>query len=382
MEREVIVVGAGPAGSAAAMSLSQQGHDVLLLDRQTFPRDKACGDGIPAGVIEFLWEMGMKEKLAQADFYPIEKLRLVSPKGYVFEDKLTPGRQGASAHVVPRLQFDALLQQHAVDSGAEFCRAQVTEPIVEHGRVRGVRARVNGMVEDIRAKIVVAADGVTSTIARAIRPDKHQDLHRAVALRAYIDDIEVVPHTVEFYLLKDILPGYAWIFPMGSHCANIGLGMRLDKFRQKKHKLEALLTVFMSLPLIKKRLLGPGTLRDMAIWQLNFGSQKNVQRVFDGAVLVGDAGGFIDPLTGGGIYSGILSARLAAETIHQALVEGNFSRQKLQQYEQRCREIIWPGMRRSYFIQRTVMVFPSLSDWLIKRASNNSQLVKTFTQKL
>jgi flavin-dependent dehydrogenase len=101
--------------------------------------------------------------------------------------------------------------------------------------------------------VVVGADGVTSPIARALRPEsnQHVDMHRAVALRAYIEDLEEYPGEVEFYLYKDILPGYAWIFPTGPNQANIGLGMRLDHFRQRKENLKTLLQQFLDMPAIK-----------------------------------------------------------------------------------------------------------------------------------
>ena len=119
----------------------------------------------------------------------------------------------------------------------------VKAPLIEDGRVVGVQAQVNGDVQDIRSKVVVGADGVTSAITRALRPKEkqHVDSHRAVALRAYIHDIEENPHEVEFYLYDEILPGYAWIFPAGKNTANIGLGMRLDVFRSDDYNLKEML---------------------------------------------------------------------------------------------------------------------------------------------
>jgi len=110
MDREIIIVGAGPTGSAAAIALAQKGHDVLLLDRQAFPRDKTCGDGIPAGAFEILYSLGMKEKIQEANLYPVTKLLLSSPRGYVLRADLNKGVTGADSHVVPRMIFDALIQ--------------------------------------------------------------------------------------------------------------------------------------------------------------------------------------------------------------------------------------------------------------------------------
>jgi len=387
-KRDVIVVGAGPAGAATATALAQKGHDVLLLDRQQFPRDKTCGDAVPAGAIELLWRLGMREKIEKSvergELYPVEGMLLVSPRGHELHAKFAHGAQGSDSYVAPRIYFDALIQEHAIDSGVEFCQSQAKAPIVENGQVVGVRAQVNGSVKDLRARLVVGADGVTSVITRNLRPKvkQHGDDHRAVALRAYIEDIEELPREVEFYLYKDILPGYAWIFPIGQNKANIGLGMRLDHFRNKKYNLEQMLKDFLEMPAIKKRLLHGGQLRDVATWQLNFGSQKNMQHVFDGAILVGDAAGFINPLTGGGIHNALVSATLAAQVADEALKSDDVSRNKMKVYEQLCHEHMWESMRNSFWMQRTFMRFPILVDFLVRRMKENSQLAKTFLTKL
>lgn len=381
MEREIVVVGAGPSGSATAVALKQAGHDVLLIDHQEFPRDKACGDGIPAGAIEILNSLGMEERISEANFYPVYRLLLSSPRGHVLEADLKKGKKGADSYVVPRTEFDALIQGYAVDSGVDFCKARAKEPIIEDGRVTGVRARVNGSEQVIRAKVVVGADGVTSVIARALRSDTHEDKHRAVALRTYITDIEELPHEVEFYLYKGILPGYAWIFPLGEGKANLGLGMRLDKFRDSNESLEQMVEVFLDIPEVKKRIKHGGELNNTAVWQLNFGS-KTMQRAYDGALLVGDAAGLINPLTGGGIHNGLQSALQAADVIHKALVKDDTSLRQLQVYDHGIEESMKASMRKSYFIQRSLLYFPTWVDILIRWGGSSSDVAKTFIDKL
>ena len=366
------------------MALAQQGRDVLLLDRQQFPRDKTCGDAVPAGAIELLYGLGMRQKIEKAGFYPVRKLLISGLNGSVLEAEFQESALGAESYVIPRLQFDATLQQHAVDSGAEYGQAQVKEPIIEQGQVVGVMARRNGRVEEIRSRMVVGADGATSVITRTLRPEnnRHVDKHRAVALRAYVEDLEELPHEIEFYLYKGIVPGYAWIFPIGEGKANIGLGMRLDIFRRQKRNLEEMLKIFLEMPAIKKRLKRGGQLRDIATWSLNFGSQKHLQHVYDGALLVGDAAGFINPLTGGGIHNAVISGKFAADTIEAALRQGNVSATALKIYEQRCHEEMWAGMRRSFFFQRLIGQFPFIVDILVSRMNANSQFAQAFLTKI
>ena len=102
-ERDVIVVGAGPAGAATAAALAQKGYDVLLLDRHQFPRDKTCGDAVPAGAIELLWRLGMREQVEKAvdrgELYPVEGMLLVSPRGHELHAKFNHGAQGADSYV-------------------------------------------------------------------------------------------------------------------------------------------------------------------------------------------------------------------------------------------------------------------------------------------
>lgn len=387
-ERDVIVVGAGPAGAMTATILAQKGLDVLLLDRAEFPRDKTCGDAVPAGAIERMWHYGMKDKIQTAvsrgEFYPLNGLLIVSPRGYEIRASFHLGQEGSTSYVAPRMYFDHVIQQHAIDSGAEFCVTQAKEPIIEHNKVVGVRVRANGHTEDLRARLVIGADGVTSVIARHLRPkdEQHKDEHRAIAIRAYIDDLAEFPHEVEFYLYKNILPGYAWIFPTGDNKANIGLGMRLDYFRKHKLKLETMLKEFLNMPSIKRRLKRGGELHNIASWQLSFGSQAHVHHAFNGALLVGDAAGFINPITGGGIHNAIISAELAAQTADEALRKDDVSYQNMKVYEQLCHKELWDGMHSSYRMQEWFVHFPFLVDILVRFGKQSQTLTQTFLSKL
>jgi geranylgeranyl reductase family protein len=387
-EHDVIVVGAGPAGAMTATILAQQNYDVLLLDRNGFPRDKVCGDGIPAGAFERLYRLGMQEKFEEAllrgEMYEIHKMSLVFPKGRSIVADFNYAENATHSYVMPRLYFDAVIQEHAVDSGAQFQVAAVKEPLIDNGRIVGVNAQVNGSVKPIRSKVVVGADGVTSVIARNLRPkqEQHKDKHRAIALRAYINDIEIHPGEVEFFLYEKILPGYAWIFPMGEEEANIGLGMRLDIFRKIHGDLKTMLRSFLDLPMIKKRLKRGGELEEIRSWQLSFGSQGHVQHAFNGALLVGDAGGFINPITGGGIHNALISSELAAQTINEAFNAGDTSLSQLKIYEKRTHDAMWKSMQRSYLMQRLMIRFPGLVEFLIGRAQTNKGLVQIFLDKL
>lgn len=387
-EHDVIVVGAGPAGATTATALAQRGYDVLLFDRQAFPRDKICGDAVSQGCIRIMNGLGMGPKVeaaaARGEFYQLDGMRLIGPSGHTLHALFSHGQNGEKSYVAPRVHFDAVIQQHAIDSGATFLQAEVKEPIIEDGKVTGVLARQNGETKAYRSRMVVGADGVTSTIMRALRPEveQHVDKHRAVALRAYISGLKLHPHEVEFFLYDEILPGYAWIFPAGDDVANIGLGMRLDRFRKLKRNLKKMLQDFLEMPAIRDRAPGGAQLRDVAIWQLNFGSQKRLQHAYDGALLVGDAAGLINPLTGGGIHNALISGLLATDTIDEALRAGDTSRERLRVYETRCDEEMWDGMRKSFMYQRVLLNYPWFVDFLIRYLGRHGGVAQTFLSKL
>jgi flavin-dependent dehydrogenase len=157
--------------------------------------------------------------------------------------------------------------------------------------------------------------------------------------------------------------------------------MRLDKFRKRDQSLEEMLGVFLEMPQISRRLRNGGQLQDIAVWQLNFGSQ-DMRRAYDGALLIGDAAGLINPLTGGGIHNGLQSARLASELVSQAISEGDTSLATLRPFDAQCNSAMRHSMRRSYLIQRTLLYFPIWVDLLVSRTGSNSELAQTFIDKL
>jgi flavin-dependent dehydrogenase len=157
--------------------------------------------------------------------------------------------------------------------------------------------------------------------------------------------------------------------------------MRLDKFRNVDKSLEDLVDIFLEMPAVKKRLQRGGELNDTSIWQLNFGSQ-DMQRAFDGALLIGDAAGLINPLTGGGIHNGLMSALRATEIIDQAFVKDDFSLAQLGMYDEAVRQDTQANMRKSYFIQRSLLYFPMWVDLLLRFGGSNSSVAKIFIDKL
>lgn len=368
---DVIIVGAGPAGSTAATSLARRAHSVLLLDREEFPRDKVCGDGIPPGTVGILNDLGMTELLRDAGFQRIDSLRLVSARGRDWRLDFKPRRDGADFFIAPRLRFDELLRRHAVASGAVFQHARVRAPLFEEGRVVGVRADIDGVERELRARIVFGADGATSAIARALLPEKPPESHRAVAIRAYLENFESKPRTVEFHFGARFAPGYAWVFPLGEFSANVGVIVRTDRFKRRGVSIDDLLREFVESAELRARGASMASLRNVATWQLPFAIPGRRRCAFDGAVLVGDAAHLVDALTGEGIHNAVVSASLAADVADRALESGDVSRAALAPYETRLDRELGSLIKRSYRSQKYITAYPPVLETLFVLAGAN-----------
>ena len=161
---QVVIVGAGPAGSSLAAELAREDIDVLLIDRQEFPRDKICGDAVSAGTVDYLGIIGMRDKIITADFHEITRFELHSSRNFVWSSRLPLSESGSHSYIVPRLVlvFDAFIQAHAVESGAKFLHASVQHVIWENDQVRGILVKDTDGKRKIHARVVVGADGATS----------------------------------------------------------------------------------------------------------------------------------------------------------------------------------------------------------------------------
>jgi geranylgeranyl reductase family protein len=354
---------------------------VLLVDREEFPREKTCGDGIPPGTIEILNGIGMEEKIRREGFYAVRRLLLGSPWGRTWELDFSPRRGGGEFYMAPRSRFDELIRRHAIDAGATFRRARVMGPVVEDGRVCGVIVQGDGIQKRIRARLAIGADGATSVIARALRASRPDQRERGVALRAYLGNIDLKAQTVEFYFQRDLLPGYAWIFPVNNSRANVGVIMRADRYRERGQPLRERLERFLERPEIRERVHGDVVLENIATWQLPYAGTGG-RRSFDGALLVGDAGGFVDPLTGEGIHNAVLTGVIAAQTGSEALREGDLSAARLADHDRRCEASLGDLIRRSRRAQRFADRFPVGLEILFIAANLTGGLVPAWINRV
>jgi geranylgeranyl reductase family protein len=323
LDADVIVVGAGPAGSAAAYHLARRGRRVLLLERQRFPRDKSCGDGLTRFAVSRLEAMGVLPELA--DSHVVCGVRFaMRGRGCRDFDYPTSGRAAGGGLVVPRYRLDTVLARRAAAAGAELCEATRCTGIVrENGSVVGVRViRARGGRAELRARAVVAADGAPSQLAREAGLAGTPSDRLGIAVRGYYSDVVSLDSRLEIFTpLLDatdryLLPSYGWVFPLGNGRANVGVGLFE---RQHGANVRNLFERFVDSLLrqderfSRARALAPPI---GAPLRFDFAPDRCAA---PGFLIVGDAAGLISPFTGEGIGYALESGELAAECLDEAL---------------------------------------------------------------
>jgi len=316
---DVIIVGAGPAGSSAAAILGEQGHSVLLVDKESFPRDKTCGDGITYKALPGLKRLGLDAKIKSASPFQTNGYTLVfrDNSRLVFEK---PPAENALAYIISRHEFDHILLENALrhPSVTFLPDTKVTGLAYEAGKATGIA--VAGKETPYFGRVIVDATGVNSILGQENKDPRSC----ALAVRGYYSNVTDLNNTIEVYFSDDILPGYFWIFPTSPTTANIGGGTFQNIVEEKKINIKNLLHDFVEHhPIASKKLKGArleGILKGGKI-PLAFGD-FSWSRVRGNLILIGDAGGFVNPITAEGISYAIQTGIYAADTIGEYLMDG------------------------------------------------------------
>ena len=328
METDVLIVGAGPGGSAAAYHLARHGLDVTVVEKATFPREKVCGDGLTPRGVKAIQGMGIDTD--DPGFEKVIGLRVHSRRTTI--ELPWPSLRSFPDYglVMPRDGFDQLLARRAVKAGARLLEAtEAVEPIVRDGWVRGALTRPAGVTDaeptTIRARVTIAADGAASRFAGPAGVRRVLTRPLGIAARRYYRVAYRPGPWIESWLdLWDgdlLLPGYGWLFPMSDGRINLGAGL-LNTFKGFKDvSAQQLFSAFARM-LPPEWQIGEDTAEGKVLsGPLPMSFNRSPQAV-PGLLVVGDAAGAVNPFNGEGIAYAIETGQIAAELIHESLVHG------------------------------------------------------------
>ena len=309
LECDVLVVGAGPAGSAAAAALAAQGRDVLLVEASAHPRPKACAEYASPRIAEELLRLGLPDAAWRGDALPLAGMRVI--RGDDAVNVRYRDIQGArTAWGLDRLTFDAALAAHAVASGARLRELTTFDGLRwDEGTVTGARLRMTDGPVEVACRTLIGADGARSAVARKLGVERPVRAPRRLGMVAHYEGLPDLADHGEMHVGQGWYVGLA---PLGGGRLNVGMALPLDgdARRPASRRFEAAIA---GIPAVAERLAGSRRLTP--IRGVSPIGHRVARAAGPGWMLIGDAAGFIDPFTGEGIYRALRSARAAADAL-------------------------------------------------------------------
>lgn len=346
---DVLIIGGGPAGALAARTACEKGLSACLVEkRPAIGAPVRCAEGIgKEGLAEFVdpdpcW--------ISAD---MTGAGIVAPDG--FEMTLSSDMAGSKVgYILDRKVFDRELVWQAAEAGADvFVKTRASAPIMENGAVAGAKLEYCGKVSKVKADVVIAADGVESKFSRWCGIDTTVPVSEIMSSVQYVmTDIDINPHATIFYLGNEVAPeGYLWVFPKGERAANVGIGIS-GKKSGEGHRAKDYLDRFV------KRKFPHGKTIECIVGGVSVCRPLECT-VADGLIIAGDAARVVDPLTGGGIYNGMYTGRLAAEVAADCISKGNLTKKALMTYDKTWRaSTMGKAIERNYHIKEYLIKQP------------------------
>ncbi|HOT94857.1 MAG TPA: NAD(P)/FAD-dependent oxidoreductase [Methanoregulaceae archaeon] len=341
-EYDLLVIGGGPGGALAASTAAEAGLSVGLVEkRPAIGVPIRCAEGVGRDLLEEFMDPDPAWISAE-----IDRAVIVAPDGYRMS--LEPSMAGSEVgYVIDRKRFDRELVMRAGEAGADIqVKTRAILPIMENGTVCGARIEQNGHVQDVRARVVVAADGIESKFSRWCGVDTTVPLAEIETCVQYLmTGIDIDEAATVFHLGNEIAPeGYVWVFPKGPRTANVGIGISGRKSRDGHRPIDYLNRFVRS------------NFPDGRVVEWIMGGVSVCppleKTVADGLMIVGDAARVSDPITGGGIYNAMFTGRLAAQVAADAIAKGDVSAGALMPYDSGWRTSkLGSALRRNYRIK-------------------------------
>ncbi|MEO7983146.1 MAG: NAD(P)/FAD-dependent oxidoreductase [Bacteroidota bacterium] len=365
---DVIICGGGPAGSTCALALAGSGLKVAVIEKASYPRNKVCGDAIAAYVPKVLEAIHPKYKQALEAFTEkteVDTCRVVAPN-----EKYIDIASAESGYIIPRLQLDNFLYQLAASENNiswfldhEIINVSIDPELQE--------TTITTPLAVFKSKVLIGCDGAHSITSKKLTGTQPDLNHYSGAVRAYYKNVSSIPDkTYELHFLKNVLPGYFWIFPLKNNMANVGLCIPSYAVSKRKINLrQTMEDIIKNDPSIRSRFEKAELTGKIEGYGLPLGSRK-IPVSGDHFMLCGDAASLIDPATGEGIGQSMISGRYAGWQAIKCFKANDFSAAFMKQYDKQLYDKLWSTSRKSYLIQRYIFnkrwLFNGLSSVLDK----------------
>lgn len=354
---KIVIVGAGPAGSATALHLAQLGIDgVVIVDLHDFPRHKTCGSGLSPRAITTLEELEVWDAVEPIS-YPITGIRIVSKDGH---DAVMSGGDRAGAAICLRHDLDYEIHKRSLERGVKFMSGFSAEaPVLRSTRWAGIKAKDG---REVHADHVVIANGAHTAFSTCEGPKK--TIH---TIMGWWEGVSYRPHTIEMFWDELTLPYYGWLFPETETRVNIGITYEDDlKLKNARRIFQAFLDRHFRDRLKDAQQLGKWkghpivyTYRTGKLWS-------------PGRVVVGEAGRMTHPATGEGIYQGMRSGMFAAEALADIIRGKATEQQAMSRYDRRCATTFLPSFWAGGFLRGVLQTTPLL-DYVVQ-ATNSPRI--------
>ncbi len=378
---DVVVVGAGPGGSSCAYFLAQHGLRVLLVDKNDFPRDKTCGDGLTPRALEVCERMGIGPELARSGLQ-IEGIDVIAPNGVQTRvDMPRVDGRDTQGMVIRRFVLDQILWRRALDAGADVRTNVRIKAIQTNGGGAGLVGECKGKQVQYAGRLVVIATGAQMRLLRTVGLLKHNP-EVILAVRGYLSGLRELAPRMVFRFDHVPLPGYGWLFPIAEDAANVGLGYfpkRSGKYGSDASTRSALKSMLRQTGLASAAEV-EASLQQVKGYPIRTDFLR-AQTFAEGILVVGEAAGLVNPLTGEGIDYALESGQIAAGFIHSAFAAGEFSSDVLSEYDRLLRGRFQRLFEFSERVRLLTMNRP-LMNFLVSMANSRSDLRRLLTRIL
>jgi menaquinone-9 beta-reductase len=381
-----VIAGAGPAGATVSMFLENEGIPHLVLEKDVFPRDKICGDAVSSKALEIIARL-KPDAMKQFGADPGKALlthgiQFTAPNGKGV-DIAFPKPKGdlPIGFISRRMDFDNFLYEQIRDgkNTTLWQNAVLKDAEYAHGGV--ILTVIHEKVEKkIFTKLVIGADGTRSVVKRKLQGFEQDDNHFCGGIRAYYSNVAGLhpENYLELHFMKELLPGYFWIFPLPGGGANVGMGMLSADIKRKKVNLrKELLNIIENHPVMKERFANAALEDNIVGWGLPFGSKKR-QLSGNHYILTGDAASLIDPFTGEGVGNAVVSGLVASRVAKKAIEADNYDEKFLKEYDHVMYQKLWNELKLSHTMQK-LTTYPWLFNFVVNRIHSSRTLQEVFT---